>query len=81
MVEYGKMFTCNRCGKEKFVPKPDPMKLVDPPPCWGCIDGKDLCPDCNELYNNLLNVFFAPEVKRSINFDEVKRYGERNGNG
>lgn len=65
MVKYGKQFVCNRCGKEKFVQYETEM-----PAGWIRLSyNNELCPICADLYNNMLNNFFAPEVKREINLD------------
>lgn len=75
MVKYGKLFICDRCGRERFVPKnlykdeydhPEFEEPVD----WMVGNNKNLCPTCTELYNKMLNNFFAPEVKRPINLED-----------
>ena len=70
MVKYGALFTCERCGKEKFVEGYDMVEWAKTPDTWGEVNGKHTCPMCSEILNQMLNSFFAPEVKRSICFDE-----------
>ena len=64
MVKYGALFVCDRCGKEKFVERKTHLVSEEDE-----FEGK-LCPDCQELYHKMLNNFFAPEVKRSINLGD-----------
>lgn len=61
MIKYGALFTCDRCGETKFVEESAEYRVHD---------GKYLCPDCTELYNKMMNNFFAPEVKRPINLED-----------
>ena len=65
MVKKGYLFKCDRCGKEKFVADSDNSRAE-----YECKVGKHLCPTCTELYNKMMNNFFAPEVKRHINLED-----------
>lgn len=66
MVKYGKQFICNRCGKEKFA-----QGGTDLPAGWiRLYHNNELCPICADLYNNLMNTFFAPEVKRNVDLED-----------
>ena len=75
MVKYGAMFICDRCGKTKFVQTTGAVTSEDAG--WGYHDGNNLCPDCTELYNKMMNTFFAPEVKRPLDL-EGTQVPERN---
>lgn len=70
MVKHGKLFTCERCGKGKFVEDGDFLSGENAPTDWGKHEGKHLCPTCTDLYNKIMNNFFAPEVKRPINLED-----------
>lgn len=66
MVVYGKEFICNRCGKKAFT-----SYEADAPAGWIRLSyNNELCPNCTDLYNKMMNNFFAPEVKRTVNFEE-----------
>lgn len=65
MVKRGYLFECDRCGKEKFVAEADLATAQ-----YEAHNGKYLCPTCTELYNKMMNNFFAPEVKRPINLED-----------
>ena len=75
MVKYGTMFVCHRCGAEKFVPD---VRAVDTgnwtrgprPGGWANHNNMDMCPTCTDMYNKMMNNFFAPEVKRPINLED-----------
>ena len=65
MVKYGKQFTCNRCGKEKFA-----QGGTDLPAGWIRLShNNELCPTCTDLYNKMMNAFFDPKIKREIDLD------------
>lgn len=63
MVKRGMLVICDRCGKEVFVEETEVGRVEQ-------ILGKHLCPSCTDLYRNMVNVFFAPEVKRPINLED-----------
>ena len=66
MVKNGVLFTCDRCGKEQFI-----EKSAWCPPGWISPNSNcDLCQDCADLYNKMMNNFFAPEVKRPISIED-----------
>ena len=65
MVKRGYWYECDRCGKTDFVESADVGNKGYVNEC-----GKDLCPTCAELYNKMMNNFFAPEVKRPINLED-----------
>lgn len=69
MIKYGAVFTCERCGKQKFVEGKD-GEVIPTPYTWASVDRSHLCPDCTERYNKMMNDFFAPEVKRPINLED-----------
>lgn len=66
MLEYGRMYTCERCGRKKFVKSEN----MDVPAGWGKCERKELCPTCIDLYHEMMNALFAPEVKRPINLED-----------
>ena len=68
MVKYGALYVCDRCGKEKFSEQD--MRKLKYDTEYEEHDGKWLCPTCTELYNKMMNNFFAPEVKRTINLED-----------
>lgn len=71
MVEHGALFTCDRCGATQFVADRDIVRREEPPANWSKVGvDKHLCPTCTELYNKMMNNFFAPEVKRHINLED-----------
>lgn len=71
MIKYGALFTCARCGAKKFAVQEYPMATVETPATWSDLPGKEhLCPTCTDLYNKMMNNFFAPEVKRPINLED-----------
>lgn len=65
MVKYGALFTCERCGKEKFVEQSRISAAG-----YDAKEDRHLCPGCAELYHKMMNNFFAPEVKRPINLED-----------
>lgn len=71
MVKYGAFLTCDRCGKGKFTESRE--HVICPGSGWSWYDSKSdtcLCPDCTDLYNKMMNNFFAPEVKWPINLED-----------
>lgn len=71
MIKHGAIFTCERCGKKKFVERKETQFVGLRPAGWTAPDGRsDLCETCTDLYNKMLNNFFAPEVKRPINLED-----------
>ena len=64
MVQKGRLLVCDRCGNTEFI---ETENLYG---CWLFVADKDLCPDCSELYNKMINNFFAHEVKRPINLED-----------
>ena len=69
MTKNGVLYVCDRCGEQKFVANGEVVTASRVPAGWGKTETKYLCPTCAELYNNFLNTFFAPEVKRPINLE------------
>lgn len=47
----GYLMTCDRCGKKEFVSGDKFSK-------WNRVDNKDICPECNKQYEELLDKFF-----------------------
>lgn len=70
MVKYGALFTCERCGKQKFVEEQDTTVKIDTPNTWGEVNGQHTCPMCSEILNQMMNTFFDPTVKRPINLED-----------
>lgn len=72
MVKHGAIFTCERCGKKKFVAEREDGRGVGMRPAgWTAPDGRsDLCETCTDLYNKMMNEFFSPEVKRAVNLED-----------
>lgn len=70
MVKHGSLFTCERCGKTRFMEKGETLSGDNLPVTWGKHESKHLCPTCAELYNKMMNSFFAPEVKRAVNLED-----------
>lgn len=68
MVKYGAVFTCERCGEEKFVGGKC-GEIISTPHTWTKANKAHLCPTCTDLYNKMMNNFFATEVKRPINLE------------
>lgn len=71
MKEHGVQYTCTRCNKTVFVPdnrKPDAHGSYEAPMPgdWLSVHGGHLCPTCTDLYNKMMNQFYAPEVKRKV---------------
>lgn len=48
----GYLMTCDRCGKKEFV---HDHKITK----WNRVMDKDICPECNRQYEELLDKFFA----------------------
>ena len=69
MIKHGTLFTCDRCGETKFVEVETVVGVTSADIGWGYHDGHQLCPTCTELYNKMMNSFFAPEVKRAVNLE------------
>ena len=65
MVKRGYWYECDRCGKTDFV-EDETIRIKG----YVRKSDKDLCPTCTELYNKMMNNFFAPEVKRPINLED-----------
>ena len=68
MFELGALVACDRCPVHKFVKAGIPSPATEGG--WSVKDDKNLCPTCTELYNKMMNNFFAPEVKRPINLED-----------
>lgn len=67
MEKKGYLFTCGRCGKTEFVEENYVFTSECAVPfCWSEHDDKQLCPTCTEAYNNMMNNFYAPVVKRPL---------------
>ena len=74
----GYLYECNRCGKTEFRvisdrEDYDGLPISVAPVSWSFKDSKYLCPCCTDLYNQMMNNFYAPEVKRPLELDDSSR--------
>ena len=71
MKKVGCLYTCDRCGATEFVADTFTHSGIDhTPETWTeTMDKKYLCPACTDLYNQMINNFYAPEVKRPVELD------------
>lgn len=69
MRKKGYLYICARCAEKEFI-EDDAPRSGDNLPCgWGMHQDKHLCPNCHGLYNEALNRFFAPEVRRKLDLE------------
>ena len=74
----GYLYECKRCGSKAFLSLEseqfkDGVSLADCPSGWSFVDYDYLCPCCTDLYNTMMNNFYAPEVKRPLKLDDSSR--------
>ena len=69
MLKEGTLYTCDRCNKEQFIETSAIRNSDHMPLDWGTHKDKHLCPVCAGLYNDAINRFFAPEVRRKLDLE------------
>lgn len=78
MKKQGYLYECKRCGSKAFLSLEsdvfkDGVCLTDCPAGWSFVDYDYLCPCCTDLRNQMMNNFYAPEVKRPLELDDSSR--------
>jgi predicted RNA-binding Zn-ribbon protein involved in translation (DUF1610 family) len=59
LKQQGIAITCDKCGEKGFLVFDPIKKSSETDTSWKTREGKDLCPKCGELYDEMIREFFA----------------------